>query len=97
MQNNLDSSPKMANFAAEKEQMIQSLLNAIIKHYGSLTEFERQRNLSKNHTRRTIETMLRKVEAWERIFGKVITIEILCNQQQQQQTTVSPPPKSDED
>ena len=97
MENNLDNSPKMANFAAEKEQMIQSLLNAIIRHYGSLAEFERQHNLSKNHTRRTIETMLRNVEAWERIFGKVITIEILCNQQQQQTPPLSPPPKSDED
>lgn len=95
MENNLDNSPKMANFAAEKEQMIQTLLNALIRHYGSASEFERQNKLPKRHTRRTIEAMLSKIRTWNAVFEGVFKIEITCNQQQQ--TTLSPPPKSDED
>ena len=97
MENNLDSSSKLTNFAAEKEQMIQLLLNAIAKHYGSASEFEQQHKLPKRNTRRTIETMLGKIHNWNTVFEGVFKIEITCNQQQQQQTTLSPPPKSDED
>ena len=97
MGNNLDSSPKMANFAAEKEQMIQTLLNALIRHYGSASEFERHHDLPKRHTRRTIETMLGKIHNWNTVFEGVFKIEITCNQQQQQTPPLSPPPKSDED